>query len=81
MGLEVNKIITLDNLKKYIVLNETFYAGKKYFLTMGINEKMETDANEVVIFEEEMDGLDCYVIKVKDSLLLKDLTNAMKEQN
>ena len=40
MGLKTNTIITLENNEKYVVLNETMYGGTKYFLVMGIDEKL-----------------------------------------
>ena len=41
MGLRTNTIITLENNEKYVVLNETMYGGTKYFLVMGIDDKLE----------------------------------------
>ncbi len=80
MGLEVNTIITLSNNEKYVVLNETLYSGKKYFLTMGVDEKKEVQTDNVAIFEEELEGLDTYVKKVTDSELMIKLTSLLKEQ-
>ena len=39
MGLKINHIIVLENKEEYIILNETMYNGKKYFLSMGLNKK------------------------------------------
>ncbi len=80
MGLEVNTIITLSNNERYVVLNETIYLGKKYFLTMGVDEKKEIESNNVAIFLEELEGIDTYVTKVTDSELLIQLTKLLKEQ-
>lgn len=80
MGLEVNTIITLSNQERYVVLNETLYLGKKYFLAMGVDEKKEVKSNNVVIFEEELEGLDTYVKKVSNPKLLIQLTKLLKEQ-
>lgn len=80
MGLEINTIITLENNEKYVVLNETMYMGKKYFLTMGIDEKKEVKSDDVAILQEELEGLDIFVIKVTDSELLIKLTQLLKEQ-
>jgi hypothetical protein len=79
MGLEVNTIITLLDNQKYVVLNETMYQGKKYFLVMGMDGE-EVKSDEVAVFEEEIEGLDTYVIKVNDSDLLLKLTKLLKEQ-
>lgn len=80
MGLEVNTIITLSNYERYVVLNEAMYSGKKYFLTMGVDEKKEVKSDDVAIFVEELEGLDIYVRKVTDSDLLLKLTKLLKEQ-
>lgn len=80
MGLEVNTIITLSNNEKYVVLNETMYLGKKYFLTMGVDEAKEVKSNDVAVFEEELEGLDIYVRKVINPDLLVKLTRLLKAQ-
>lgn len=80
MGLEVNTIITLSNNEKYVVLNETMYSGKKYFLTMGVDDKKEVKSSDVAVFVQELEGLDIYVRKVSDSDLLLKLTKLLKEQ-
>jgi len=56
MGLEVNTIITLSNYERYVVLNETMYSGKKYFLTMGVDDKKEVMSSLVAVFVEELEG-------------------------
>jgi len=80
MGLEVNTIITLSNYERYVVLNETMYSGKKYFLTMGVDDKKEVMSSLVAVFVEELEGLDIYVRKVNDPDLLLKLTKLLKEQ-
>ncbi len=80
MGLEINTIITLENREKYVVLNETMYQGKKYFLAMGIDENKEVISSDVVILEEELEGLDMYVKKVIDSEMLAHLASLLKAQ-
>lgn len=80
MGLEVNTIITLSNNEKYVVLNETMYLGKKYFLAMGVDETKEVKSKDVAVFEEELEGLDTYVRKVINSDLLVKLTRLLKAQ-
>lgn len=80
MGLEINTIITLSNNEKYVVLNETIYQGKKYFLTMGVDEKKEIQSDKVLIFEQELEGLDIYVKQITDTDLLTELTKLLREQ-
>ena len=80
MGLKINHIIVLENSEKYIVLNEAMYYGKKYFLTMGVNDNQEVVSSKVVILEEHISGIDTYVSKVIDSELIKVLTRMFKAQ-
>ena len=80
MGLKTNTIITLENNEKYVVLNETMYGGTKYFLVMGIDEKLEMVPNKVKILEEILDGTDIYVDAVTDTNLMSILTRLLKAQ-
>ena len=80
MGLKTNTIITLENNEKYVVLNETMYGGTKYFLVMGIDEKLEMVPNKVKIWEEILDGTDIYVDAVTDTKLISILTRVLKAQ-
>ena len=80
MGLKTNTIITLENNEKYVVLNETMYGGTKYFLVMGIDEKLEMVPNKGKILEEILDGTDIYVDAVTDTNLISILTRLLKAQ-
>ena len=80
MGLKTNTIITLENNEKYVVLNETMYGGTKYFLVMGIDEKLEMVPNKVKILEEILDGTDIYVDAVTDTNLISILSRLLKAQ-
>ncbi len=80
MGLTVNTIITLENNEKYIVLNETFYQGSKYFMVMGVDAEKQILPNNVAIFKELIEGLDTYIVKVEDSDLKNELAKELKEQ-
>lgn len=80
MGLKINHIIVLENKEEYIVLNETMYNGKKYFLAMGLNRKREVISSKVVILEEYVSGFDTYVSKVTDNELTLILTRMFKAQ-
>ena len=80
MGLKINMIIVLENHEQYIVLKETMFNGKKYFLSMGLNEKREVISSKVVILEEHVSGLDTYVSKVVDGSLITNLMKMFKEQ-
>ena len=80
MGLSINTIITLENKEKYVVLNETMYEGKKYFMVMGIDDNKEIIPTKVAIFKEVIEGTDTYIVKVKDSDLMAKLTEILREQ-
>ena len=79
MGIKNNTIITLSNNEQYVVLSETMYEGMKYFLVMGIKNN-EVDSSNVAIFREEVEGIETYVVKVKDPNLMATLTNLLKSQ-
>ncbi len=77
MGLQINTIITLSNNEKYIVLNEVVFLSKKYFRVIKMDEKKVIETNDIVIFLEELDGLDIYVRKIEDKKLLDQLTKLL----
>lgn len=80
MGLSINTIITLENKEKFVVLNETMYEGIKYFMVMGIDDNKQIIPTKVSIFKEVVEGLDTYIIKVKNSDLMTKLTDILREQ-
>lgn len=81
MRIKVNSIITLENRDQYVVLNQTNYQGKQYFLVMGLDERREVIPSNVAIFEEIFDGIaTTYVEKVNDSNLMLILTQELKAQ-
>lgn len=80
MNLKINTIITLENNEKYVCLNETMYGGSRYFLVMGLDDKLEVLSDKVKIIEEILDGNDIYVDEVKDNNLIITLTRLLKAQ-
>lgn len=80
MGLKINHIIVLENKEQYIVLKEAMYYGKKYFLSMGLDENREVISSKVVILEEHVSGFDTFVSKVVDGNLITVLTRMFKAQ-
>lgn len=79
-GLKVNTIITLDNEKKYVVLNETMFGGIKYFLVMGVDAKNDVIPSEVAILEEIISNEGLQVARVEDQDLIITLTRILKSQ-
>lgn len=80
MGLSINTIITLENAEKFVVLNETFYEGSKYFLVMGIDENKEIIPSKVSIFKELIEGIETFIIKITDPEIISKLTAILREQ-
>ena len=80
MNLSVNTIITLENAEKYVVLNETVYDGKKYFMVMGVDENKEIIPTKAAIFEEIIENNESYIAKVDDPELISKLTKILKDQ-
>ena len=80
MGLSINTIITLENSEKYVVLNETTYEDSKYFMVMGIDDDKQIIPTKVAIFKEVVEGIDIYIVKVKDQKLMAKLTEILREQ-
>ena len=74
MKIRTNTIITLENNKQYMVLNQTEYEGFSYYLVMGLDQNKEIIENNVAIFKEEIDNNDVYIEKVEDSKLIIELT-------
>lgn len=80
MGLKTNTIISLANNEKFVILNETLYGGKKYFLVMGVDENKDVIPKKVAIIEEIIDGQDTYINKVSNPDLIVTLTRILKAQ-
>ncbi|MDE5539205.1 MAG: hypothetical protein K2J20_01820 [Bacilli bacterium] len=80
MGLKINHIIVLENNEEYIVLKETMYYGKKYFLAMKLDKNREVISSNVIILEEYVSGFETYVAKVIDSELIAILSKQFKAE-
>lgn len=80
MGIKINHIIVLENKEEYIVIKETMYSGKKYFLAMELDANREVKANSAQILEEYVSGVETFVSKVIDTELLTVLTRIFKAQ-
>ena len=80
MKILVNSIITLSNGEKYMILNETTYDNARYFLVMGIDDQGEIISSKVAIFKEEVENDEVYVVRVRDSNLIIELTKLLKSQ-
>ena len=61
----IDKIITLDNDKRYVLLDETVLSKIKYYLGLKLDENNEP-TNEYIYFEEKRN---------KDNIYLKPIIN------
>jgi len=80
MGIKINHIIVLENKEEYIVIKETMYLGKKYFLAMELDSNREVKVGSAQILEEYVSGVETFVSKVIDTELLTVLTRIFKAQ-
>ena len=74
MDNKIDKIITLDNEVKYMIIDQGNYNGKCYFLV----SKLDNDENLTDIFsivEENIVNDEKIISSVKDENLLKALAN------
>lgn len=81
--MKVDTIITLDNNKKYGLLEETEIDGAKYFLAIGL-DKNDNPIKEYEIFQEIRESGDIYMEIVdndndKKALLSEFTDNFVKE--
>ena len=71
---KIDKIITLDNEVKYMIIDQGNYNGKCYFLVSKLdNEGNLTDTFSIV--EENIVNDEKIISSVKDDNLLKALAN------
>ncbi len=79
MGLNLNTIISLENDKRYALVNQTFYAGIKYFLAMGIDHSNSLIQNDIAIMEEIIKGQELFVDQVTDPEMIKYLSSILEQ--
>ena len=79
MGLDINKIIELENNTKYVLIKKTMYLGNKYYLANVYQDKITDDT---VILKESMSGIDTFVSIVdKNDENYETLTRIFEAQN
>ena len=61
----VDKIIELDNNKKYVILDETSLDDIKYYFGLRLN-KDEEPTNNYLFFEEYKEGEDTFLTPIED---------------
>ncbi len=66
MGLDINKIIELENGKKYLLTKKTMYLGNKYYFA-NLYKDNQVDNQTVKIFKESMSGVDTFVSEINSN--------------
>lgn len=66
-------IITLENGKEFILLDETVEDGKKYFFSVGYSSVENKTSNDYKFFEEIINNDEIYIQEVVDENLIKIL--------
>lgn len=74
----INKIMTLKDGKKYIVLNQAIYKEKNYFFVVRINESGDDVTEEFRIIEEVIKEDKRYIRDVKDEKMIQLLSRYLK---
>lgn len=76
---KIDKVITLDDNTKYMIMDQGNYNGKCYFLTSKLSED-DNLTKEISIMEENVvDGVSI-VTSVKDEELLKALAKYFEKR-
>lgn len=61
----VDKIVTLENNKNYVLLDEVELNSTKYYLGLRLNDK-EEPTNHYLFFEETKEGSDTFLAPIED---------------
>lgn len=71
----VNKIVTLENNRDYVLLDETLLNNIKYYFGLRLNQN-EEPTNYYLFFEETKDGEETFLAPVEDDNEKKLLVTA-----
>lgn len=74
---QIDKIITLDDGSKYMIMDQGNYNGKSYFLTSQLNSNDDL-TDKILIFEETVENGEKKVSTVIDEKILKALAEYFK---
>lgn len=75
---KINKIMVLNNNKKYIVINQAIYKGVNYYFVVGITDNEEDVTDEFRIVQEIVENGKSYIKDVNDPQLLELLARYLK---
>ncbi len=74
----INKVMILDNGKKYYVLNQAIYKKNSYLLVVGVTDDETDIRDEMKIFKEEKVNNIINVNEVKEQDLLDILVKYLE---
>lgn len=74
----INKIMTLNDGKKYIVLNQAIYKGTNYFFVVRLTEDESDVTDEFRIIEEVLKDEKRYIRNVEDEKMIELLSKYLK---
>ena len=74
----INKVITLKNVKKYVVLNQAIYKESNYFFVVGLKEDESDLTDEFRIVEEVNKEGKKFIKGVHDQNLINLLAKYLK---
>lgn len=74
----INKVITLKNGKKYVVLNQAIYKESNYFFVVGLKEDESDLTDEFRIVEEVNKDGKKFIKGVHDQSLINLLAKYLK---
>lgn len=74
----INKIMTLKDGKKYIVLNQAIYKETNYFFIVGVTQDLEDVTEEFRIVEEVSHDGKKYIKNVEDEKMIQLLSKYLQ---
>ena len=74
----INKIMTLTDGKKYIILNQAIYKETNYFFVVRVSEDLTNIAEEFRIIEEVKKDDKRYIRDVKDEKMIQLLSKYLQ---
>lgn len=78
--MEVDKIITLKDGSEYLLLMESEYTEKDYFLAVLLDDKEQATDQYEILEGKEVDGK-ILTRRVKNPFLMQELLSDFEEQN
>lgn len=74
----INKVMTLKNGQKYVVLNQAIYKDTNYFFVVGVSEDGTNVTDDFHIVEEVAKDGKHYIRDVEDQKMIELLSKYLK---